>query len=607
MRVLEQVNRKRRWQRVAMALLAIAMLAGCKSPPKLGAEGRYDEAAKLLEAKSKGLDWSEKRFLCDLYVKPSYDRLLGFTTLPQSAAAYWVVLFDRGRIAEAEGDTAAAENYYRRAIDVLEQQRRRIPTDASKIGFVGNKSDAYFRLAMLLVRRGMAGEAFEYSERARSRALLDLLASQQDLPSRLVANEDNAVAKDFAALNQAEAQLQQVRLAEGGRKNEKTDTEDAKSRAIVVDLRQSLRREAPEFASLVTVSASSTADIQRHIAPSETWISDLLSGKDLVAFILTPTLVAAEILDGTDLVRLTQEFRGELRHARSDGWRPASRGLYDRLIKPLEKHIQGRTLVIVPYGVLHYVPFAGLYSGSEFLIDRYALRLLPSASVSQFIKPPSSIGQAGMLVFGDPDLGNPALDLQFAEEEARTIATSRPGAKLLLRGDATAAAFRSLAPGYGLIHHAGHATFEPDAPLASGLYMAPSGNDSGLLSAADLYALHLNADLVTLSACETGVGKAGGGDEIIGLTRGFLYAGARNIVTTLWNVDDKATAQLMEQFYRAVPGTPFSEALRQALIATRRSFPIPYLGWRPNYWRRWARLWLGWLPLWPMRADCRPQ
>ena len=127
-------------------------------------------------------------------------------------------------------------------------------------------------------------------------------------------------------------------------------------------------------------------------------------------------------------------------------------------------------------------------------------------------------------------------------------------------------------------HHPGSGPghFNADAPLSSGLYLAPGPNRDGVLTVGDLYSLRLDADLVTLSACETGLGKVVNGDDVIGLTRGFLYAGARTIVASLWEVDDAATAQLMESFYKNLGAHDKREALRLAQIETRNSHPDPW-------------------------------
>ena len=128
------------------------------------------------------------------------------------------------------------------------------------------------------------------------------------------------------------------------------------------------------------------------------------------------------------------------------------------------------------------------------------------------------------------------------------------------------------------MNFATHGKFATDAPLSSGIYLAKGTEPDGVLTVSDLYSLRWDADLVTLSACETGLGKVANGDDVIGLTRGFLYAGARSIVASLWEVDDAATEQLMVSFYRNLQDHDKREALRLAQIETRGHYP------QPLYW-----------------------
>src|SRR5262249_45294605 len=129
--------------------------------------------------------------------------------------------------------------------------------------------------------------------------------------------------------------------------------------------------------------------------------------------------------------------------------------------------------------------------------------------------------------------------------------------------------------GFAMLHFATHGKFDAAAPLSSGLYLA-GAPPASVLTVADLYGLDFEADLVTLSACETGLGTIANGDDVIGLTRGFLYAGGRTIVASLWEVDDAATAALMVDFYRQMRTADKREALRLAQLETRARFPQPF-------------------------------
>ena len=119
-------------------------------------------------------------------------------------------------------------------------------------------------------------------------------------------------------------------------------------------------------------------------------------------------------------------------------------------------------------------------------------------------------------------------------------------------------------------------------PLDSALLLAEDDTNDGKLTVGELYSLRLNADLVTLSACETGLGQINSGDDVVGLTRGFLYAGTSSVVASLWQVDDEATSQLMIQFYSELAQKPKSEALRAAQLTIRKKYPHPFF-WSAFY------------------------
>jgi CHAT domain-containing protein len=145
-----------------------------------------------------------------------------------------------------------------------------------------------------------------------------------------------------------------------------------------------------------------------------------------------------------------------------------------------------------------------------------------------------------------------------------------------LRRNATETAVRNLGGRFRQLHFATHGRFDAARPLDSGLLLAPDARHDGVLRVDEIFNLQLRADLVTLSACETGLGHVGSGDDVIGLSRGFLYAGARSIVASLWSVDDRATGALMTSFYAHLEAGDRREALRRAQLDTRSRWAHPY-------------------------------
>jgi CHAT domain-containing protein len=296
----------------------------------------------------------------------------------------------------------------------------------------------------------------------------------------------------------------------------------------------------------------------------------------LLAFVVTNAVVRAVRLNGRGLVPEVEELRRVLADADADATSVISRA-HARLIRPLEAHLHTPNVAIVPHGPLHYVPFNVLSEHGRPLFERFGIRLLPSASVLKFMAPTAAGRHPRMLVVGNPRLDAPDADLQHAEDEARQVARLFRGhAEVLIGGHATETAVRRRAPGVGYLHFATHGHFDSRQPLASSILLARDAEHDGRLTAADLYGLDLDADLVTLSACDTGLNRIGSGDEIVGLTRGFLFAGARSIVASLWKVDDLATAALMRSFYAAFALGDKRRALAEAQHATRLRYPHPF-------------------------------
>jgi len=250
--------------------------------------------------------------------------------------------------------------------------------------------------------------------------------------------------------------------------------------------------------------------------------------------------------------------------------------LYRRLLEPLRREIRGDRVVIVPHGVLHYLPFQALRSpAGRWAVEDFAVSTLPSASVLRYLTDKGTGAPARALVIGNPDLGA-ELALPWAEREARMVGQREREATVLVQGDATEVQVKKLLDTVGVIHFATHGDLSESDPLSSALLLVGGGGEDGRLEVREVFGFDLHARLVVLSACETGLGKLSRGDEVVGLQRAFLYAGTPAVVTTLWKVDDRATFELISAFYTRLDSANPVEALRQAQLETIRTFPHPY-------------------------------
>lgn len=499
------------------------------------------------------------------------DRLLAIPVARNNGEIYWLMLYDRGRIAEHQGDLAQAAKWYRQAIDVIERQRATIHTEINKIGFAADKQAVYAALVRVSVNSAEAEQAFEAVERSKSRALIDLLAGKNDF------GPDTAAA--LAPLTQEEntARLQLAGNAPEG----------LRAIAQVQAVQEQLRQQHPGLAALVTATPTPAATLQKRLGADETLVEYYRSGDTLLAFVVDRQHVRAVPLDGRGLEQDVRALRLALAQppGSTNGLAPLARQLYQRLLAPLQPQLTGRSLLLVPHGVLHYLPFALLDDGQGPLVRNHSLRTLPSSSVLVYLQPtPAARSQAQqqpLLILGNPDLGQARLDLPQAQREAEQLAALWPQHQLLLRAQASEAAFKAQAPHYPYLHLASHGQFNAKEPLASRLLLHASAGEDGALTVDEIYRLRLDADLLVLSACETGLGGyldgRAGGDDLIGLSRAFIFAGTRSIVASLWEVDDASTATLMLHFYRALAaGKTKAQALQEAQNQLRQSQPHPF-------------------------------
>jgi len=295
-----------------------------------------------------------------------------------------------------------------------------------------------------------------------------------------------------------------------------------------------------------------------------------------------------------DMSRLVRFARGTLEgpHPLTGGealWRAPLRSLNQFLIAPVEETglLAGKTrLVLVPHAELHYLPFAALLDGrGRFLVERYEVVETPSAAVWLALgdRRPAH-PTSGILAFAPrPDA------LPGSRQEVAAIGQiAGSDARVLTGSEASEAVFRREAANYRVLHLATYGILNKPNPLFSYVELAPGGNDDGRLEVHEVFGLTLAADLVVLSACQTGLGSGAladvpAGDDWVGLSRAFLSAGVGQVVATLWPVEDRATADLMERFYGrfttgADPTAALAAAQRALLAAPATAHPFYWAG-----------------------------
>jgi CHAT domain-containing protein len=258
------------------------------------------------------------------------------------------------------------------------------------------------------------------------------------------------------------------------------------------------------------------------------------------------------------------------------------RELYEALIKPLEPLLNTRTVCFIPDGDLHFIPFHALHDGNKYLVEKHAVTYAPSASVLAHCIAKRKPARGKMLAVGNPNLREAKYKLAHAEKEVKAVGAMFPEARVLTGNQANEKAVKLLGGDYDVVHLACHGVLNPDDPMLSCLRLAPDKDNDGYLHDGEILDMRLNAGLVTLSACESGLGKITTGSEVLGLTRAVMFAGTPSVVASMWKVDDAATAELMVNFYQHLQEQDKADALRTSQVEMIQKGRSPY-SWAPFY------------------------
>ena len=479
-----------------------------------------------------------------------------------------------------------AKRYLSEAINTIESIREKIPVEEYKISFVENKLSVYSDMIMVLLELEEDEEAFNYVERAKSRTLLDILGNK----AKLEKGKDKELSQEEMKLRKKINKLLEKMRTEQSQPKEK-------QRKVLKKRKKELKLARKEYAkhlleikqknhelySLVSVNPLTLREVQELIEPDTTlleyYILYGLSGSDfdvVICWVLNKNEYKVIIQNTTGFISKVTTFREKIKNLQSD-YKEEAGELYDLLIRQAKPYIKTKRICIIPHSVLHYLPFQALINAngtenksgglSHFLIEEYDIFYAPSASVLKFVLEKRKVISGKVLAFGNPELGDKNLGLPYAEDELKRIKESYPGTSIYMNEKATEEKVKSLSGDYDIIHFASHAEFNPKSPLFSCIKMAKEKDEDGRLEVHEIFNLNLEkASLVTLSACETGLSKLTSGDELIGLTRGFIYAGTPSIVASLWNVNDKSTSDLMNLFYKNLKTHSKAEALRMAQL-----------------------------------------
>jgi CHAT domain len=440
-------------------------------------------------------------------------------------------------------------------------------------------------------------EAFGYIEQAKSRSLADLIAfrTASISTSSRGPQELSPAMGEFRDLRQklnwTYHQIEIEELNPEGSSNERIQQLRQLSRTYedaLVKAFSQVQSVDREFASLQSAKTVSVEELQE-ILPENTLLLEYYTARNRFYVCLVSRkqfkIVALSDVNGVrEKLRLLQlqlakfrlgtDYIQSLEKALLEATQAHLEELYALLIAPIREQITAEHLIIVPHAFLHYLPFHALSDGKRYIIDDFSVSYAPSGSIFAVCqKKPHRTDDGATLVLAVPDQRAP-----YIEEEAHFVAAAMGNARLFMGEQATEEQLRLHGPGSRFIHIATHGYFRQDNPMFSSIRLGNS-----LLSLFDLYQLHFDAELVTLSGCGTGMNVVIGGDELIGLVRGLLYAGAQTLMVSLWEVHDQSTAEFMRDFYAGYKSSVNkANALRSAVLKLKQKHPHPY------YWAAFA-------------------
>ncbi|HWP93353.1 MAG TPA: CHAT domain-containing tetratricopeptide repeat protein [Thermodesulfobacteriota bacterium] len=528
-----------------------------------------------------------------------------------------ISLFGRGLYSEEKGDLLSAEKNYKEAVDIFESVREDVAGGLeAEQTFSDVNVEIYERLVSLLLRLGKDEEALEYIERSRSKNLRDTflrsgISSFDERTRGLLERFDELFRKE-ASIN-----YQLVRERAKALPNpEKIDNlvkTLARTREEFMRINSALESENPKLYGLLSIKPEDVAElVKKNRLPGDViFVEYFITDKETYIFLMSDRdlkvkTVSAKKEELAELVKLFRDLIELNKSIPSNRWRDDQSEEYEQAIKPLKKTSStlyayliepieaeiapAETIAVIPFGSLHYLPFNALAKERddgtlEFLIERKKLVYIVSASANYLdvvLGNGRKRGIESLVAFGNPDLGEPDLALPYSQEEVKAIKTLFPNATVFLGKDATKYNFESNWGVNDIIHMATHAVVKGTPSIL----LAPLG--TGSLTLKDITGLPPaeNTHLVVLSACQAAVVSDEDGhaaEELNSIALAFSMVGTPSVIATLWRIEDKATFELMEDFYENLKkeGRFDYEALRRAQLEMLKR-PDKY--GQPFYW-----------------------
>ncbi|HEV7240541.1 MAG TPA: CHAT domain-containing protein [Thermoanaerobaculia bacterium] len=482
------------------------------------------------------------------------------------------------------------------AIDTIESTHGH--STGGEVHFFDERSEAYAEMALLMIGEGRVEDAFEYTERYRSRVLVDVLRSGPADRSRELTEEER---KRERELGEQLSALQREPMP--GASPELSDRIAAARReydAFQQELDAAHPRLRVERGALPPVAVR---EIASRLPREAVLVEYLVTEEKTFAFVIAGGSIEVRAIDvrRSELAREAESFRTLLADRRPD-FRKTARALHQTLIAPIADLLAKRkSWILIPDGPLWNLPFQALVdSRGAYLAEQAAIVYAPStAAWLEMSRAPETASAAGerrdLLAFGNPTTPSAAgvegaraslAPLPEAEREVKSAARYYgAGSAVYVRDEATEERFKAEAPRYRVLHVAGHGILNDASPMHSYLLLATGGaktKEDGYLEAGELMQMDLGAELVVLSACETARGKYAAGEGIIGFSWALFAARCRTQVVSQWKVDSAATSVLMRRFHRNMRNdrTKAASALQKTIVSMLKTKEHRH----PFYW-----------------------
>jgi len=495
-------------------------------------------------------------------------------------------LYSEGMIKEMQGDNDAALVSFLQAVGALERDRRSLHDVQSRGSFIEGYMDYFYTPSLLLLERRRYAEAFELIERSRSRALVDLLAGRkislrQEHAQQLygevmemrseIANLQN---KLFEEVNTSGAQQDAGKITSY---HDQIHRLESQEKMVLAQLRQ----EAPRTYDLMDAPTVSLKALQQSMRDEGYEVLQYIALENalIVWHIKADSLMVRNVfLPKNELGKKVAALRQTLESPNIPFDETSARELFLFLIQPVLSHFGGKRLVIIPHDDLNQLPFQVLLDpkdGKSFG-EQFQLTYAPSATILLGCKPFPGLTGSRLLAIADPQIVDSAQEIQAVTrlfpEKLRQMKVDQL---------ATEKYVRERLSGVEVGHLVVHGHFSSEVPMSSHLSLAPGDGEDGKFTAAEMFGLNLeNNQLLVFSSCESGRSSVTPGNEILGIVRALLYAGAGTMVLSNWKIDTRATAQWMQTFYEAAVSQPLPEAARTAIIKVKNTPQYSH----PHYW-----------------------